>query len=208
MRACLLVILLGITPAHAHSESTVPEADFRQFKDWAWFALGAATGFVGHELGHLFTDAMLGKRVDFVGVHLGPFPFFAIQPCCNLTRQEEYVIASAGFMVQYVNSELIFWVAPKIRQQRHAFLKGVLALDIGLSMGYAISSFLPKGIAPNQSDVATMARGLDVPQWQVGLMILVPAIVDIYRYCVPSSVWAPWVSAGSKLMVLGASFAF
>src|SRR3954471_11975425 len=116
MRALVLAMVLSLSPmrAQAHSESTVPEADFRQFKDWAWFALGAASGFVGHELGHLFTDAMLGKRVDFVGVHLGPFPFFAIQPCCNLTRQEEFVIASAGFMVQYVNSELIFWIAPKI----------------------------------------------------------------------------------------------
>ena len=151
---------------------------------------------------------MFGKRVDFVPVKLGPFPFFAIQPCCNLTRQEQYAVASAGFMVQYVNSELIFWISPRIRSQRHAFLKGVLALDIGLSIGYAISSFLPDGIAPQQSDTGTMARALGVPQWQVGLMILTPALVDIYRYLVPTSVWAPWVSVQTKLLVFGASFAF
>ena len=194
--------------ASAHSESITPEADFRQFKDWAWFALGAATGFVGHELGHLFTDAILGKRVEFVPVSLGPFPFFAIQPCCNLTPQEQFVTASAGFMVQYVNSELILWIAPKIRSERRAFLKGVLMLDIMLSVGYAISSFLPEGVAPAQSDVGTMARALGVPQWQVGLVILVPAIVDMYRYLVPNSQWAPWVSGSAKLFVLGASFTF
>jgi hypothetical protein len=141
-------------------------------------------------------------------VQLGPFPFFAIQPCCNLTRQEQFAVASAGFMVQYVNSELILWVSPRIRSQRHAFLKGVLALDIGLSIGYAVSAFLPDGIAPAQSDTGTMARALGIPQWQVGLMILAPAMVDIYRYLVPTSVWAPWVGVQSKLLVFGASFAF
>jgi hypothetical protein len=84
----------------------------------------------------------------------------------------------------------------------------VLTLDIGLSIGYAISGFLPKGIAPEQSDVGSMARALNVPQWQIGLWLLVPAMVDTYRYLVPNSVWAPWVSVQSKLMMLGASFAF
>ena len=195
-------------PALAHSESITPEADFRQVKDWAWFLLGAGAGFVAHEMGHMFTDLILGKRVDFVEVHLGPFPFFAIQPCCNLSRQELYTISSAGFMVQYVNSELIYWVSPRIRSQRHAFLKGVLALDVGLSIGYAITGFLPSKIAPAQSDVNSMARGLGVPSWEVGLMILVPAMIDTYRYLVPSSVWAPYAGVQSKLLVLGASFAF
>jgi hypothetical protein len=204
----ILALILSASPARANSEQITPEADFRQFKDWAWFFLGAASGFVAHEMGHMATDAMFGKRVDFVPVHLGPFPFFAIQPCCNLTRQQQYAVASAGFMVQYVNTELILWVSPRIRSQRHAFLKGVLALDIGLSIGYAISSFLPANIAPSQSDTGTMARALGVPQWQVGLMILTPALVDIYRYLVPTSVWAPWVGVQTKLLVLGASFAF
>jgi hypothetical protein len=205
VRRAVLLLLLSQT---AHADHIAPEADFRQFKDWAWFALGAASGFVAHELGHLFTDFILGKSVDFVPVKLGPFPFFAIQPCCNLTPQEQYVVASAGFMVQYVNSELILWVSPRIRSQRHAYLKGVLALDIGLSIGYAVSAFLPQGIAPQQSDTATMARGLGIPQWQVGLMVLAPAIVDTYRYLVPDSKWAPWVGVQSKLLVFGASFAF
>ena len=200
--------MLWTAPVQAHSEQITPEADFRQVKDWAWFFLGAASGFVAHEMGHMFTDFILGKSVNFVPVQLGPFPFFAIQPCCNLTRQEQYAVASAGFMVQYVNSELILWISPRIRSQRHAFLKGVLALDIGLSIGYAISAFLPDGIAPAQSDTGTMARALGIPQWQVGLMILAPAMVDIYRYLVPTSVWAPWVGVQSKLLVFGASFAF
>ena len=204
----LLSLAAPSTSAFAGTESVTPEADFRQVKDWAWFLLGAGAGFVAHEMGHMFTDVILGKRVTFEEVHLGPFPFFAIVPCCNISNQQLYAIASAGFMVQYVNSELILWISPRIRSQRHAFLKGVLALDIGLSLGYAITGFLPAKDVPPTSDVGSMSRALGVPAWQVGLMILAPAIVDTYRYLVPSSVWAPWVGVQTKLLVFGASFAF
>src|SRR6516165_9762125 len=42
-RVLVLLLLLASSPARAGSESLGgPEADFRHFKDWAWFALGAA----------------------------------------------------------------------------------------------------------------------------------------------------------------------
>ena len=114
------------TPAESHSESIErPEADFHHFSDYAWFALGAAAGFVGHEMGHMMMDVFFGKSVSFVGVSLGPIPFFAIQPCCNLTPRENWVIGSAGFVVGDVSSELILQIAPRLRSRRHAFLKGV-----------------------------------------------------------------------------------
>jgi hypothetical protein len=152
------------------------------------------------------TDVVYGKSISFVGTKLGPIPFFAIQPCCNLARQQEWVIGSAGFMAQDVSSELILWLAPRLRSQRRGFLKGVLIFDVALSIGYAISGFA--NIGPPQSDVQTMARGLGVQPWQVGLMLIVPATVDIYRYLVPHSVWAPWVSIQAKVLMLGVGFTF
>jgi len=205
----LLVVLTAISRApraRADERLEIPEADFRHVADYAWFALGAASAFVGHELGHVVTDLMFGKSIDFVRVDLGPFPFFAIQPCCRLTPRENYVIGSAGFLVGDVSSELILQIAPRLRSRRHAFLKGVLMFDIVLALGYAITGFA--GVGPPQSDVNTMARGLGVPPWQVGLMLVVPATVDLYRYLVPRSVWAPWTSVTSKSLLLGASFAF
>lgn len=206
-RALALVVALTLAaPARADERLETPEADFRHFADYAWFALGAASAFVGHEMGHMMMDVFFGKSVKFVGVHLGPFPFFAIQPCCNLTPREEYVIGSAGFVVGDVSSELILQIAPRLRSRRHAFLKGVLMFDVLLALGYAVTGFA--GIGPAQSDVNTMARGLGVPPWQVGLMLAVPATVDLYRYFVPRSVWAPWTSVSAKTLMLGVGFTF
>jgi hypothetical protein len=211
-RVVALLVVLAITGppsalrARADESLETPEADFRHVADYAWFALGAASAFVGHELGHVVTDLFFGKSISFVRVDLGPFPFFAIQPCCNLTPREQYVIGSAGFLVGDVSSELILQIAPRLRGRRHAFLKGVLMFDIALALGYAITGFA--GIGPPQSDVNTMARGLGVPPWQVGLMLAVPAVVDLYRYLVPRSVWAPWTSVTSKSLLLGAAFTF
>ena len=43
-------------------------------------------------------------------------------------------LTSAGFMAQDVSSELILWLAPRLRSQRHAFLKGVLIFDLGICL--------------------------------------------------------------------------
>jgi hypothetical protein len=204
----LCVVALFADPARALADEPVetPEADFRHVADYAWFTLGAASAFVGHELGHVMMDLFFGKSISFVRVDLGPLPFFAIQPCCNLTPQENYVIGSAGFVVGDVSSELILQIAPRLRSRRHAFLKGVLMFDIVLAVGYAITGFA--GVGPPQSDVNTMARGLGVPPWQVGLLLFVPATVDLYRYFIPRSAWAPWTSVSGKMLLLGVSFTF
>ncbi len=206
LAALALVGVLGAAAPARADESIAPEADFRHLRDWGWFLLGATSGFVAHELGHVMTDVFYNKKISFVETHLGPIPFFAIQPCCNLTRMQEYVIASAGFWVQDINSELIFHLAPRLRARRLAYLKGVLALDVGLSVGYAITGFLHTG--PDQSDINTMARGLNVPPWEVGLVLIVPEIVDVYRYFVPGSKWAPYASMSTKLLMFGAGFTF
>ena len=198
--------LAGAGLASADESIERPEADFRHFVDYAWFALGALSGFVGHEMGHMMMDVFFGKTVSFVPVYLGPIPFFAIQPCCDLTLREQYVIGSAGFVVGDVSSELILQIAPRLRSQRRAYFKGVLMFDIVLALGYAITGFTNAG--PEQSDVSTMARGLQVDPWKIGVMLAVPALVDMYRYFVPRSVWAPWASISVKTATLGIGFTF
>lgn len=183
-----------------------PEADFRRWQDWFWFAGGAATAFVVHEVSHLTMDMMLGKTVHVEKVQLGPFPFFSLTSCCNLTRNEEWIIASAGFVSQQMTSELILQLAPSIRQQRRPFLKGVLMFDILLSVGYAVTGFANLG--PPSSDVMTMSRAMQVEPWRIGLMLTIPATVDLIRYFAPELGFAPWVSVTGKIITAGAFLTF
>ena len=203
----LIALLLCSSVVRADERIEGREADFRRFSDWAWLALGAATGFVGHELGHVTADLVTGHTPRFVPTKTGPFPFFAISPCCGtLSHAEAYYIASAGFAVGDVSSELILQVMPKIRSRRAAFLKGVLLLDVGLALGYALTGFLESrwpNIGPPQSDINSMARALGAEPWQVGIYLVGPALIDVYRYFVPRSSFAPWVSLQGKALMVG-----
>lgn len=210
MRTAVLISVLLCASAgvsHADESLETPEADFRHFKDWAYLALGAATAFVGHELGHVTADLVTGHTPRFLPTKTGPFPFFAISPCCGpLTNAEQYYIASAGFVVGQVSSELILQIMPRIRSRRAPFLKGVLLFDSALAIGYAVMGFLEvkwPNIGPPQADINSMARALGAQPWQVGIYLLGPAIVDIYRYFVPRSQFAPWVSVTQKVMMVG-----
>ncbi len=183
------------------------EADFRRVTDWLWLLAGAATGFVAHEGGHLLLDLAAGTKPELRKVTLGPFPFFAIQPTVtDVSPRLRYAIPAMGFVTQDLYSELILGIDPRIREHHHPFLKGMLGFHAVLSVGYAITGFA--GVGPSQSDVNSMSRALSVPPWGVGLLVLVPAACDIYRYFVPDSRWAPWVSLSAKLTTIGAIAAF
>ncbi len=198
----LLVVLLA---SGARAELP-PEASFRRWQDYFWFAGGAATAFVVHEVSHLSMDLFLGKKVNVEKVKLGPFPFFSLTACCNLSRDEEWLIASAGFVSQQMSSELILSLAPRLRAERRPFLKGVLMFDILLSVGYAISGFANAG--PPSSDVMTMSRAMQVEPWKIGLMLTAPAVIDLVRYFAPNLSFAPWVSIQTKVLVAGAFLTF
>lgn len=205
---CLVLATAALTVhADEHGPTLAPERDFRQVSDFGWLALGAASGFVGHELGHIVTDFMTLHHPTFHATKTGPFYFFAIQPCCgDLSHAEEYAIASAGLVVNDLSSELILQISPRIRSRHAPYMKGVLLADIGLELGYAISGFIqsahPKGF-PAQSDVGSMSRALGVAPWRVSLSVMAPALIDLYRYFVPRSSFMPWVGIQSKMFMAG-----
>jgi hypothetical protein len=196
-----LVLVLGSArPAMAR------EADFRRFTDYLWLVLGAGIGLALHEGTHLALDYALDAHPSIVGVHLGPFPFFAIQPNTLANSQQRYSVAMAGFMMQDLYSEVILHADPHLRAHHRPLLKGMLAMHVGLMTGYAITGFAHVG--PAQSDVGAMGRALNVPSWAIGLMLIAPAACDTYRYFVPDSRWAPWVSLAGKLSMVGAALTF
>lgn len=200
----VVLLLLLLLPRTAHAKPG--EADFRRFTDYVWLLLGAGAGLALHEGSHLLFDVASDARPTVVGVSLGPFPFFAIQPTNIQSNQQRYAIAQAGFLMQNIYSELILRIDPHLREHHRPLLKGMLAFHVLLSAGYAVTGFAD--IGPAQSDVNTAARALGVPPWAIGTMLLVPAVCDTYRYFVPDSRWAPWVSLSGKLTMLGATLAF
>jgi hypothetical protein len=199
--SCVLVLVLAL-PAPALAR----EANFRRFTDYLWFALGAGIGLALHEGAHLLVDVATDAKPEIMPVSLGPFPFFAIGPTNIQTQQQRYAIAMAGFVMQDLYSETILQLDPRLREHDRPLLKGMLALHTLLTTGYAITGFA--GVGPLQSDVNTLARALAIPPWAVGLLLISPALCDTYRYFVPGSRWAPWVSITGKLTLLGGVLTF
>jgi hypothetical protein len=76
-------------------------------------------------------------------------------------------------------------------------LKGMFAFNVLASMAYAGAAFAETG--PVERDTRGMAQSLRWKEPYVGLLILVPAVLDGVRYCRPEAKWAVWGSRASKV---------
>jgi hypothetical protein len=183
---------------------------------------GLASAFLAHELGHVLVNLAYGNTPTFEGLRYGGFiPFFRIshgidcndEGCFNDDgtpfkggRSGVYLITSAGFNVQHLTDELLLSLDRPIRYHRSPFQKGMLFFNISLSVGYVLSTWFQ--VKPPVGDIHGMADAAQLnPNW-VALMVLIPAGLDLYRYFLPDSKWAPWLSRGAKATFLGISFAF
>jgi len=161
------------------------------------FLAGAAVGLAAHESGHLLFDGIFKadpgiKKVSFHGL-----PFFAITHKSGLSPRREFVIDSAGFWVQEATNEFILSRRPHLRRERAPFVKGVFAFNVGASMAYAGAAFARTG--PVERDTRGMADSLRWKEPYVGLLILIPAVLDAFRYYHPDARWAAWGSRASKI---------
>jgi hypothetical protein len=196
-------------------------------KGGRWRAIGIGTagvagGFLAHELGHVLMNLAYGNVPTFEGVRYGGFiPFFRISPgvTCNDVgcfyrngdafkggRTGVYLITSAGFNVQHLTSELILSIDPQIRYHRSPFQKGMLFFNLSLSVGYALSTWFQ--VKPPIGDIYGMANASQLnPNW-IALLVMIPAGLNLYRFFLPDSKWAPWVSRAAEATFLGVSFVF
>ena len=168
---------------------------------FAKFLAGGAAGLVAHESGHLLFDAIFDahpyvKRVSFHGI-----PFFAITHDPNLSPREEFVIDSAGFWVQHAGNEVILSRRPNLRNEHSPFLKGMFAFNVLASVAYGAAAMATTG--PVERDTRGMAESLRWKEPYVGVLLLLPAVLDTVRYFHPDAKWAAWGSRGAKVgMVL------
>ena len=153
--------------------------------------------FGAHESGHLLFDGIFDanpgiKKVSFHGI-----PFFAITHDSGLSPRKEFVIDSAGFWVQEATNELILSRRPNLRREHAPFLKGLVAFNVGASFAYAGAAFARTG--PVERDTRGMADSLRWKEPWVGVLILIPAVLDAIRFYHPDQRWAAWGSRAAKI---------
>lgn len=182
---------------------------------------GVATAFVGHELGHVTANLMMGNVPHFSGIMVGGFiPFVAITPgitcdgdhCVKRNgetfgpgRRGKYFIVTAGFHAQHITDEVLLSLWPELRQREAAFYKGLLAFNLFLSAFYAAGAWTGLEDPHGDLDGAGEMSGIDTRVLATFLML--PAVLDTCRYFFPGTRrWLPWVSRGSKLLFLGVNF--
>ena len=161
------------------------------------FLGGGALALAAHEGGHLLFDGIFTanpglKRVSFQGI-----PFFAITHDAGLPPKQEFIIDSAGFWVQEATNEVILTRRPNLRRESAPVLKGLVAFNVLASVSYAGAAFARTG--PAERDTRGMADALRWKEPYVGLLILIPAILDAVRYYNPGARWAAWGSRAAKL---------
>jgi hypothetical protein len=191
---------LAQTPAAGQASPATPqEARHSAVASALLFLGGAAAGLGIHETGHVIWSATFDANPRVAPLHYGFIPFFKIEHDL-VPRRQEFVISSAGFWMQYWDSEWILTARPDLRHEHAPFLKGILAFDLGASTVYSIAAFGRFG--PFERDTRGMADSLGKDGWPepvVGVIVLAPAVLDGYRYLRPDSPWAKWASRGAKI---------
>jgi hypothetical protein len=206
-----LVLALAILPpppasAQPPSDEAPAPSTTSARRDALRFLAGAGFGLVVHEGGHFVFDEIFDARPHVVPVHFGPIPFFAVSPQRPLSPTQLFAVTSAGFWTQAVTSELLLTRHRDLRHARAPFAKGLLAFDVLTSIGYAAVAFAGQG--PVERDTRGIAHSLGVSERAIGLVVIGPAALDVYRYFRPDSTWARWASriakAGSIVLVIKA----
>ncbi len=159
--------------------------------------LGGAAGLGLHEAGHLvanwaFEEKVVVKKVNYKGI-----PFFALAHAPDLSPRREYVVSSAGFWTQYLYSEQILTHHPNLKDEKSPFRKGMLTFHVVTSLVYAGAALGRTG--PIERDTRGMASSRRIDERWIGVMVLAPAILDVYRYFNADARWATWASRGVKM---------
>lgn len=148
---------------------------------------------MAHESGHILTGIAFDADPGFKRLDYGLIPFFAVTHN-PVSRRREYLISSSGFLAQHLASE---WILG--RRPAGSFEKGWLAFNLATSAVYTVAAL--GGVGPPERDTRGMAltageNGLS--ERAIGVLILVPAVLDGVRYAKADPAWARWSSRAVK----------
>jgi hypothetical protein len=190
LRLRLTVVLVLVSAAASAQEQSAGQK-------FGKVLLGGAAGLGLHETGHLIANWAFEEPIDVRKVSFRGIPFFALAHAPDLSPRREYVVSSAGFWTQYLYSEQILTHHPHLKDEQSPFRKGLLTFHVVTSMVYAGAAFGKTG--PTERDTRGMASSRRIDERWIGMMVLAPAIFDVYRYFDPDARWAVWASRGAKM---------
>jgi len=160
------------------------------------FLAGAALGLAAHEGGHLVLDFAFDARPRITKVEFGGIPFFAINHRPDLSPRREFAVSSAGFWVQESWNEYLLTRRPDLRFEHAPLAKGALAFNVLNSIGYGVVALARAG--PVERDTRGMADAAGIDERAIAAVVLLPALLDGYRYFRPEARWAKWASRAAK----------
>ncbi len=191
MKKYLIIALLSISLSSPVYAQEWPLSSLQE--DLGSFLLGFAGGLTAHELGHVAVALSKGYSVDYDGISI-------VYPDAEMSDSDHLEVASAGFQVQWLVSEVVF-----LKNQHRKSDTQMNNLDAGLIFAHlattaAYLTFL-KGHA--DGDIVGMSSATGISADKLALLMSIPAVFDTWRLFgkqVPN--WVPTLSRVSKgLMV-------
>jgi hypothetical protein len=194
---CFLTVALVAATSSSVAAQEGPRQTVNQTAALARLLAGAFTGLAAHEGGHLLFDGIFDADPGFKRIEFGGIPFFAITHRSDLSPRQEFAVSSAGFWVQNATNEWLLTSRPGLRHQRSPFLKGIFAFNLATSGVYSVAAFAR--IGPNERDTRGMAVSSGLDERWIGVVVLLPAALDAWRYLDPDAEWPKWLSRAAKV---------
>jgi hypothetical protein len=224
--ACCLAEILSASSAHAQQLRIVHEDSADEGPGLGttlgYGAAGALAALLLHETGHVAANLALGNVPRVHGkMFWGFVPFFVISPAlrCNdelcLKRDGHrlpggpnaaYFIAMAGFSVQNITNELLLTGDANLARSYAPFRKGMLGFNLFLSVTYAVGAFTK--VESRYGDLSAAGRRSHIDEAWLATLLLVPTVLDVYRYLNPSRTWSAWASRSGAATLFGLTFVF
>jgi len=158
-------------------------------KDRKSVLFGFLGGLFAHELGHMSVATVRGIDFEFDGLSI-------VYPEPGLSDKDRLLVASAGFQLQWLASEIAFHYLES-RKDDVATMNtaaGVILSHLGITAAYL--TFLKNDA---QGDIEGMSEATGISNDRLALAVALPALMDGWRLfgnTVPK--WVPPLSALSK----------
>ena len=93
-------------------------------------------------------------------------------------------------------NEYLLTRRPGLRLEHAPIAKGALAFNVLTSIGYGVVALARAG--PVERDTRGMSDAAGIDERGIAAVVLLPALLDGYRFFRPEARWAKWASRAAK----------